>query len=623
MSNGLTDFVIRHKQQLQIHKSETERMNKLEIQSDLVESASYLGLPMLVGEKIIGMMGFLHSEQTNILKDTNLNVLQSIVNQASLALRNATLYDHTTKLATNLSHINQSVQNVMFNLNREDAIYAAAQTAQLVTSADQVAIFLVDMQDKISMNLAQFIGLSESFRERLSTPQAEWFSNSDSYRLIENIDYLQDPHITELALVGNFRAFAEIPLRSGTTSIGYMMIYHQQPHQYQHTEIELLEMLASQLAVALDNAELLNALEIYASEQAELVHLSNITASSLELESVINDVSKALMNMLDVDRVDIGLYVQGHDDIYIYSPESNLYLDVEEQKLDEFTELQIVPNNHLQYPKIMLETDNNLSVGSRDYMLRHGVKMLTITPMVVNNEVIGAILLSATEEHIFKDNERRLLEMAGAQIAAQIHNAQIHTLTEEALVKRLGQLALIEDIIQKISRSLDSELVIDNVLEAALRFTMADIASLALVINNTTMSIRYQEIDDDHEISAWTATRLVDEGIVGMVLRTGKMSILEDNRKNSIYVSPPNNKPYLSSLTVPLTKGKATLGTLNLESSHVDFFTDEHVGFIKSLAGQATISINNARLLEASKRRIAVLTQLRTLAITASESQNH
>ncbi len=620
LANGLTDFVIRNQQQLYIYKSETERINKLGIESDLKEFKTYLGFPMTVGEKITGVIGFLHFDHTNILGDTNINVLQSVVNQASLALRNATLYDGTTNFANNLSFINQSVQEVMFNLNREGALNAATQTAQTITNADQVAVFLVDMTDKITLNLAQYLGTSDTFRTHLSKPELEWFDSTDTYRLIPDINEYDDPYIKELSLIGNFQAFAEIPMGS-TTTVGYLHIYHQYPHQYSKPDLEMLEMLTSQLAIALDNTELLQALEVYALEQAELVHLSNITSSSLELESVINDVSKALINMLTIDRVDIGLYVQGRSDIYLYSPQTNLYLDVEEHKLAEFPELQIEPQDRLQYPKILLSSDPNRSSGATQYMAQHRANMLTIVPMIVSNEAIGAIVITDPAERLFDANERRLLEMASTQIAAQVHNAQIHTLTEEALVKRLEQLALIEDILQKISRSLNLDLIITNVLEAALRSTQADVASLALVINDTMMSIKSQEFDDDYEIVTQTITRQLDSGIIGEVIQTGKTSMIDDNRKNAVYIAPPNNKQYLSSLTVPLTKGAVTLGAINIESNASDFFTDEHVGFIKSLAGHAIISIDNAKLLENSKRRIAVLTQLRTLALKASESQ--
>ncbi|PJF20504.1 MAG: hypothetical protein CUN56_15835, partial [Phototrophicales bacterium] len=165
----------------------------------------------------------------------------------------------------------------------------------------------------------------------------------------------------------------------------------------------------------------------------------------------------------------------------------------------------------------------------------------------------------------------------------------MHTLTEEALVQRLEQLSLIEDIGQKISRSLDLDLIINNVLEAAIRSTQADSASLALVQDNATVRVK-QHKQVGLETVRVTFDRPIDTGVIGQILKTGVMRVISDNRQVREYVAPPDSDvEYRSSLAVPLTKGDAVIGVLNIESTQPHFFTDEHTGFIKSLAGHAII----------------------------------
>jgi two-component system, NtrC family, sensor histidine kinase KinB len=618
LTNGLTDYVIRNKQLLHIHKSDTNELKTMEIDVNLIESESYLGIPMVVGEKIIGVIGILNYHETDVLGTTNLNVLQSIVNQASLALRNARLYDRTTKLATNLSLINKSVQEVMFNLDHQESLHAAAKTAKTVTHADQIAIFLVNLQDTPAIQLAQSLGLSPPFKTKLENASPDWFtSNAEDYRSVYDVEDCDDSIIKELSHIGNFRAFAEIPMRSGNTIVGYLLIYHQHPHNYHSLEIDLLEMLTSQITVALDNTDLLLALELYASEQAELVHLTSISSSSLELEKVITDVSQLLRKMLKVTRVDIGLYMAGHEYIHIYMSQQSGHLAVNEYELQPYLEFQVKTDNMIRYPQIILLSDASISDNVRTYMRDHHCDMLTVVPMIINDEVIGIILISDVKERIFKDNERRLIEMATTQIAAQIHNAQIHTLTEEALVQRLEQLSLIEDIGQKISRSLDLDLIINNVLEAAMRSTQADLASIALIKNDTTVIVKQQTLQGG-DLIVETYETTIETGIMGQTMLTGLMRVIDDNSNVKNYVPPPGDNTYRSSLVVPLSKGDTAMGALNMESMYPNFFTDEHAGFIKSLAGHAIISIDNANLLEQHQTQIEVLSQLRELALTAS-----
>ncbi len=622
LNNNMSSYAIRNKQALHIQQSETDRLADLNIEFDMAESKAYIGIPMMIGEKVIGILGLLNHQSSDILGTTNLNTLQSIANQAGLALRNATLYDHSTKLADNLSHINRSVQNVMFNLNHNKALEATVQTTLEVTSGDQVAIYLLDSQNKTSVHLAHSIGMSEAFQQKAEVYSQHLFTDSNgTFRHIQDVEILNNPHIKELARLANFSCFAEFPMRSGTTIIGYLVIYHHKPRHYSETEIELLEVLSSQVTVALDNAELLHTLAEYASEQAELVHLSTITSSSLEIERVISDVSQALSNMLNIEHVKIGLYMQERDYIQIYSTQDNGYLAIEEYELHYYPELNIDQKTTTSYPQVVFKSDTSVSEGLHNYLIENQYGMFTISPMIINGEVIGVILIADTQEQGFQENQHRLVEMATVQIAAQIHNAQIHTLTEEALVKRLEQLSLIEDIGQKISRSLDLDIIINNVLDAALRSTQADHASLALIKDEQTMTIKAHSLDGN-QARIYSIERPRDAGVIGNVMQSGTMQSIDDNRTVSIYIPPSEGAKFLSSLAVPLTKGNIVIGVLNVESLRPNFFTDEHVGFIKSLTGHAIISIDNAKLLDDSKSQIAILSELRALALTASTTQS-
>lgn len=618
LANGLTDYIIQHKQLLYIRQTEIERLQMLQIDVNMMESKAYIGIPIMIGEKLLGVMGILNNEEYDVLGTTSLSVLQSVVNQASLAIRNATLYERTTRLAENLSLINESIQDVMFNLDQEEALLSAAKTAMTITEAHQVAIFFIDIKDKPSVRLVQSLGLSVAFKTALEDKLLDWFNHGlNEKRIINNIEDCDNDSIKELAHIGNFKAFAGIPMRSGNTVIGYLVIYHPQPQQYHPLEIDLLEMLTSQITVALDNADLLQALEVYASEQAELVQLSSISSSSLELEKVITDVSHQLRKMLKVTQVEIGLYVAETNHIHIYNTHLSGHLDVSEYDLSAYPEFQINVNHKIQYPYTMFASDVDVSQQIQQYIQENAYQMMAIMPMIINNEAIGVILMGDAQERVFQDNERRLIEMATTQIAAQIHNTQIHTLTEEALVQRLEQLSLIEDIGQKISRSLDLDLIINNVLEAAMRSTQADTVSIALLNNESSVRIKQQSQNGLDTVTN-TYERSVDDGVIGQVMQNGMMRVISDNRKAKEYISPPDDKTYLSSLAVPLSKGEQTIGVLNVESVHTNFFTDEHAGFIKSLAGHAVISIDNANLLEGHQEQIQVLSQLRELAITAS-----
>ncbi len=74
-------------------------------------------------------------------------------------------YVESEDLVRNLSLINQSVQTVLFNLNTDEAMKAACQSAMTITQAQKSAIFVLDA-DRRKLELAEQLGPVEGTRVR-------------------------------------------------------------------------------------------------------------------------------------------------------------------------------------------------------------------------------------------------------------------------------------------------------------------------------------------------------------------------------------------------------------------------------------------------------------------------
>ena len=612
-----THYVNHEQTPLLIQRGEAQRLNQLNINMNGTAGDVYLGVPLLVGDTSLGVVGAVDNNPQTLTPDA-LQTLEHIATQASLAVRNATLYEQTTQSAEHLSRINQSIQDVIFNLDYQEAIQVACQTALDLTDAQASALMLVDNQDKRFIHLNKSLHLPVDLQVALEKIPYQAERYTAGAFTVENVAQSADSFSKILQETGGYCAFTEVPLRSGNTVIGYMLVLHEGTHRYSELELDLLAMLTSQVTVALDNADLLQALELYASEQAQLVHLSSIMGANLELDRILGDVITIIKQMLDLPYVEIGLVSQSRDklDVYAFDTESPADLNiVREYQVSDYPDIAATIQNVSNESSIFLLDDTNLSEPIRELMGQADLEMLTVMPMVVQNEVIAMIFLGDHTSRLFKDSERRLIDMATSQVATQIHNAQIHNLTEEALVQRLEQLALIEDIAQQISRSHDLDLIIGNVLDSALRSTQADIALIALKADDGD---GYRILVKQGLGSPYEETRMATTGVIGDVVKTKRIRIIPDNRDVRNYVSPDPDKEFLSSMAVPLLQGDEVIGVLNVESHELEFFTDEQSGFIKSLAGHAMISIQNARFLQERQEQIETLTQLRTLALQTS-----
>lgn len=619
LTGGLQEFVIKEKHAIFQTREELRRKFKNLYDVSSLTDQQYMLSPLRVSTKIIGILGVSNESDSKAFSEHDFSLFQTIASQASLTIRNAMLYDKTVRLADNLSIINQSLQDVMFNLDRKDALQASCEIAINVTGASKTAIFLLEPEIDNLMKCTKSIGFEDVDFVDSVLYQPELFQQGA--RVITNVESSDDEHIKEQASLGGFKACAQIPLRSGNTIVGTLNVYHDSSYFYEPTEINLLEMLTNQITAALDNADLLQALELYAAEQAQLVHLSRISGGTLELERIIHDICQMLEQMMRVSRVAIGIWNTDKKSLYLESPDrSSFDLQASELSIQEIPEIaNILQVDSLSSLQIFQAENEALSSGLQQYMQAHSDETLGLIPMQLDEKIIGLIILGDVSKHQFSDNDFRLLEMANHQITVQIHNAQVHTRTEEQLANRLEQLGLIEDLAQQISEALELDIIIQNVLEAALQATQAEFAAIALTDKHNAhlFDIIWREVVDDRLVP----DRIIIEsttGVVGQIVKTGEVLIIPENSEFDAYLQPTNvNNDFRSSLAVPMRTGNKIIGVLNLESVHPDFFTLEQASFIKSLAGHAAISIDNANLLVERERQINVLTLLRELSLDA------
>lgn len=615
LQNGLTDFIIRRQEPLLINRDQAHLFAQLEIEPDDVTSAAYAGVPMKINGQFVGVLSVLHGSDATAFDDDTVMILRAVASQAGLAVRNAALYERNVTLADNLNLINNSLQSIMFNLDRDSALDHAVKIAAEIAGTDAAAIYLVDCGGTC-LKVHHQIGLDPVDIQQTIPFRPDQFPDG-SLIINDTEDQTAQTALSDMIMAARYRSGVEVPLQSGNTLIGFLAVYSDQPRIYPHYAVQMMELIASQITAALDNAELLEALELYAAEQAQLVHLARIATSSLDLDKLIQDVSDMLAQMFNMQQVIIGLANSDTRRMSFVTPVGGeLPTLITENLTDDIPEFVAALSHKQPHVHTYLLSDE-LSSPLRRLMTKNRVNTLVVMPLINNQNLIGVVIMGASHPVIINDNERRMLEMASHQISTQMQNARIYELTEESLVRRLEELSLLEEVAQKITQTLEIDRLIENVLEASMQATQADFASIALLnTRKNCFDIIQYELIDGKPVSS-RDTKSLEDGVIGYVARTGKSQIIPDNQAVKYYMRA-NDNLYRSSLAVPLTTTGGIIGVLNLESAQPDFFTEQDAAFVNSLSGHAAISIANANLLEERQYQIQTLTYLRRLTLDAT-----
>jgi phosphoserine phosphatase RsbU/P len=210
-------------------------------------------------------------------------------------------------------------------------------------------------------------------------------------------------------------------------------------------------------------------------------------------------------------------------------------------------------------------------------------------PLIVKNKVIGVLDLESEIPAYFTKEHQRLLELVASRMSIAVENARLYT--------RLSRQAQTLTVLNEISREITSILDVDDLLEriGLLLKRVIDFQMFTILLWNE----RTEQFE--HRFSTRYGERVTRErnvtlgkGIIGTAAQQREPLLAPDVRKDSRYVA--ENPETRSELSVPLIYKGEVIGVIDLEHTRVNYYNEDHVRTLSTLAAQVAISIANARL---------------------------
>jgi GAF domain-containing protein len=217
------------------------------------------------------------------------------------------------------------------------------------------------------------------------------------------------------------------------------------------------------------------------------------------------------------------------------------------------------------------------------------------TPMVVADEVIGAIVVQDVEhEFAFDDNDLRFLTTLSTQVAGTIYNA--HLLEETR--NRAIQLQTAAEIARDISGSLDlGELLNKAVTLIRERFNFYHAAIFLVDSLNEFAVIREATGEAGTQMKrAGHKLKVGSKSIVGYVTGSGEPLIVNDTTRDATYYANPLLPETRAEAALPLKVGQRILGALDVQSAQPYSFGSEDISVLRILSDQMAVAVINSEL---------------------------
>jgi PAS domain S-box-containing protein len=260
-------------------------------------------------------------------------------------------------------------------------------------------------------------------------------------------------------------------------------------------------------------------------------------------------------------------------------------------------------------PRFFAEVDQHSGFVTRN---------LVCVPMFAHDAVIG--VLEQINKHLghFDAADVQLLEAVAAQAAVAIDNARLF----EAERHGRQRIEMVYRISQTVNSTLDPTAILDQLIDEAMRATRATHGSVLVARPDQGIFERLSLRGYPPElVERFRRQKLaIDRGLNGRAYQTRQVIAVDDVRLAPDYF--PGVPDTRSEVVVPILRGEAVLGHIDLQSPIVGGFRAVDLDFLRVLADQVAIALENARLYQAAQQQAVELEQRvrdRTAALRASE----
>ena len=250
--HGKKYILIEDTTKAELSPKEKETFGRLNMRSILV-------MPLVLGEKMYGIMQLSSIGEIKNFSVEEINICQTIANQAAIAIENANLY-------TQLKHHDQTLET-LFEIDRvvsqsldldELLKEAIAKTIQ-VTSSDAGWIYLLG-EDGETLHLKTYLGISDELAKKAAKQKLGQGVSGIAARtgkpVTMDIEKYPVKELLTLLKKDNVSSLAGMPLLAKGKVLGAIIISSRKHRIFGKEESDVLTSIGNQIGVAVENARL-------------------------------------------------------------------------------------------------------------------------------------------------------------------------------------------------------------------------------------------------------------------------------------------------------------------------------------------------------------------------------
>ena len=575
----------------------------------LADGRPELAVPIRDGDAAWGVL-LVVGEAVGTLNDRDLGTARLMAESVGGLIRANQRSEEIAQLRHRAEALRRVASDIGSRLDLDRILAGLVDHAMVLFEGDSAAVFLRRPDGQVTAEVSR--GLSAEYVNSIREvpPRSLPAFAIAARRPLFSVSYRDDPRGADMraaVVQEGFDTLCTAPLIDGDTVLGLLNIYHNQPHPWSAPELETVEALATQAAVAIRAAQDYERMATWAAQLqsiqqlgARLNRLSSVTeigmAIATELRQLIDYHNVRVYRLVGQELIPVAM--QGQVGEYVDETPDQLRVTIGEGITGWVAANRAAQNlgNAAADPRA------STVPGTEDDL----DESMLLAPMIFDDQVLGVLVLSKLGLNRFTDDDLRLLVIYASFAAQAMANADTTERLRHqslALERQLRSQRELLQITESLLTTLDSRAVLDSITERLERLITSDNIAIEVVDPATGLltPLTARGVDSEYFMEPWEPG---ETGVATWVVEHDEPVYIRDERDDPRVNHREDGPNEGSLIVVPLRSRTGAIGVLTIERLGVgNTFSFDEFELVQLFAAQVSIALQNAEVFQAVQVR--------------------
>jgi len=382
-------------------------------------------------------------------EEPDLQLLATLCAQAAVAIENARLFTAAERRATELAALGEIGHVITARLELSAVLEAVVAGAMRLLGSQFTQVIL---WDEATQRLRYGAAMGPE-AERVHTQTFELGRGINGAVALTRQPMILDDYQASRYVLAEFPdvvATISTPILFGDRLLGVLHSHTTQPgKRFTPSDLRLLQILATQAAIAIENARLFEEAGVRSARLNALSELSRTVTSSLDLQQVFDYVVRAAVDLLALALARVYVWQEATGLLRLQASAGGP--DLLPYPRETFRSGEGVVGTVFSSREVMTLSDagSDPRYAEQAWAQQVGVKSVAVIPLLSGERAVGVLSVSRRAHRPFDSDEISLLTSFAQHAAIAIENARLFHETGRLVqdnLRRLRQISILNEI---------------------------------------------------------------------------------------------------------------------------------------------------------------------------------